>query len=361
MFKKKLLRGRSIHGMVAACLYFVCKFEKVPITLQDILNETSVDSKVVKKCYKVLIRKLNLKSPQINPISFIPKYCADLGLSIDVEIDTINLMKFILNNTSTYGIDKESFSDYLIFKKGGFNKIKHYDDAKNYGITSQGEYDDFKNSGFNDYEEYKQAKSVGFVNVEHFYEAEYLRVPNYEKFMKFKNSEFYEKYNYDNRENYNRYLNAHEVNISKVESYENSFNIHLENDTKHQEFLDSEGDIKPEEFYKALKKIEDKPGENQEKRDKISQNAITTLLTLKEKNQFTKSGIKRKATIYKTIRTLGFGIENELERIYELIFSKRVIFRITNQSVKFSSDFITKQNSISRDEFRIYCQTLILN
>ncbi|MCK4798446.1 MAG: hypothetical protein KAT05_13785 [Spirochaetes bacterium] len=61
--------------------------------------------------------------------------------------------------------------------------------------------------------------------------------------MKFKNSEFYKKYNYDNRENYNRYLNAHEVNISKVESYENSFKNHLDNDKKHQEFINSEGDL----------------------------------------------------------------------------------------------------------------------
>lgn len=84
---------------------------------------------------------------------------------------------------------------------------------------------------------------MGFINADLFYEAEYLRIPTYEKLMKFKNSEFYEKYHYDNMENYNRYLNAHGVNISKVESYENSFKNHLDNDKKHQEFIDSEGDL----------------------------------------------------------------------------------------------------------------------
>jgi len=124
MFKRKLLRGRSIHGMITACLYFVCKYEKVPITLQDILNETSVDSKVVKRCYKILIRKLNLKSPQLNPILLIPKYCADLGLSIDVERETIYLLKLFLNNTPSCGKDPKGLCAGAIYLVAKF-KNKH--------------------------------------------------------------------------------------------------------------------------------------------------------------------------------------------------------------------------------------------
>ena len=124
MFKRKLLRGRSIHGMITACLYFVCKYEKVPITFQDILNETSVDSKVVKRCYKILIRKLNLKSPQLNPILLIPKYCADLGLSIDVERETIYLLKLFLNNTPSCGKDPKGLCAGAIYLVAKF-KNKH--------------------------------------------------------------------------------------------------------------------------------------------------------------------------------------------------------------------------------------------
>ena len=99
---------------------------------------------------------------------------------------------------------------------------------------------------------------------------------------------------------------------------------------------------------------------DQKQKDMVSQNAITVLITLKKKKQYTASGTKRKATIYKNIRSLGFGIENDLDRIYELFYKRGVISDITNQSVKFSSEFINKQSPISGSEFENYCQKIIL-
>lgn len=119
VFKRKLLRGRSINGMVAACSYFICKEEKVPITLQEILDEASINSNIVKKCYKILVRELNLKSPHIDPISLIPRYCADLGLSIDVEKEAINVLKRFIQKTSICGKDPKGLcagSIYLVAK-----------------------------------------------------------------------------------------------------------------------------------------------------------------------------------------------------------------------------------------------------
>lgn len=57
----------------------------------------------------------------------------EFGIDNITDYKKFKASSFYENNL----IDKESFSDYLIFKKGGFNKIKDYDDAKNYGITSQ--------------------------------------------------------------------------------------------------------------------------------------------------------------------------------------------------------------------------------
>ena len=100
VFKKNLLRGRSINGMIAACAYYVCKKERVPITLQEILGEASINDNIVKKCYKILVRELNLKSPHIDPVALIPRYCADLGLSIQVEKEAVKVLKNFIENTS---------------------------------------------------------------------------------------------------------------------------------------------------------------------------------------------------------------------------------------------------------------------
>jgi len=119
VFKRKLLRGRSINGMVAACSYFVCKQEKVPITLQEILDEASINANIVKKCYKILVRELNLKSPHIDPVSLIPRYCADLGLGIEIEKETIKVLQNYIKTSSICGKDPKGLcagAIYLVAK-----------------------------------------------------------------------------------------------------------------------------------------------------------------------------------------------------------------------------------------------------
>lgn len=119
VFKRKLLRGRSINGMVAACSYFICKDEKVPITLQEILDEASINANIVKKCYKILVRELNLKSPHIDPISLIPRYCADLDLGIEIEKETIKVLRNYISKSSICGKDPKGLcagSIYLVAK-----------------------------------------------------------------------------------------------------------------------------------------------------------------------------------------------------------------------------------------------------
>lgn len=119
VFKKNLLRGRSINGMVAACAYFVCKKERVPITMQEILDEASMNSNIVKKCYKILVRELNLKSPHLNPVTLIPRFCADLGLDIQIEKQTIKLFRSYMKKASICGKDPKGLcagAIYLISK-----------------------------------------------------------------------------------------------------------------------------------------------------------------------------------------------------------------------------------------------------
>ncbi|MFW9827093.1 MAG: transcription initiation factor IIB family protein [Candidatus Thorarchaeota archaeon] len=84
-FKKKLLRGRSINAMVAACLYLACRRKKIPRTLQEITNDASANAKDVRRSYSTLIRELNVSPPSTNPISLIPRYITELGLDSEIE------------------------------------------------------------------------------------------------------------------------------------------------------------------------------------------------------------------------------------------------------------------------------------
>ncbi len=137
VFKKNLLRGRSINGMIAACAYYVCKQERVPITLQEILDEASINDNIVKKCYKILVRELNLKSQHIDPVSLIPRYCADLGLNINIEKEAIKVLKNFIQNTSICGKDPKGLcagAIYLVSKLKN-QKVSQKDISRVIGVT----------------------------------------------------------------------------------------------------------------------------------------------------------------------------------------------------------------------------------
>ncbi|MFX1311117.1 MAG: transcription initiation factor IIB family protein [Promethearchaeota archaeon] len=137
VFKKNLLRGRSINGMIAACAYYVCKQERVPITLQEILDEASINDNIVKKCYKILVRELNLKSQHVDPISLIPRYCADLELSINIEKEAIKILKNFIQSTSICGKDPKGLcagAIYLVSKLKN-QKVSQKDISRVIGVT----------------------------------------------------------------------------------------------------------------------------------------------------------------------------------------------------------------------------------
>ena len=119
-FKKKLLRGRSINGMVAACLYFACRDKKIPRTLQEILDQTAVNAKNVRRCYRTIIREMNLKAPSTDPVSLIPKFVTELGLSVEAEKATIKVLQLFTSKFSTSGKDPKGLCAgalYLVCKK----------------------------------------------------------------------------------------------------------------------------------------------------------------------------------------------------------------------------------------------------
>jgi len=105
--------------MVAACLYFACREKKIPRTLQEILEDTSVSSKNVRRCYRTLIRELNLKVPSTDPISLVPRYIAELKLDTYIEKETIKILQNFITKFSTSGKDPKGLCAgalYLVCK-----------------------------------------------------------------------------------------------------------------------------------------------------------------------------------------------------------------------------------------------------
>ncbi|MFX1309979.1 MAG: transcription initiation factor IIB family protein [Promethearchaeota archaeon] len=123
-FKKKLLRGRSINAMVAACLYLACRRKKLPRTLQEIQEEASANPKDVRRSYTTLLREMNLNPPSTDPISLIPKYITDLGLNSEIEQLTRKILKAYNSNFSISGKDPKGICAGAIYLACKLKKIE---------------------------------------------------------------------------------------------------------------------------------------------------------------------------------------------------------------------------------------------
>jgi len=114
-FKRKLLRGRSINAMVAACLYVACRRKKIPRTLQEIIDEASVKAKDVRRSYSALNKELNLKTTSTSPISLIPRYITELGLHVEIEQLSTKILKAYNSKFSSSGKDPKGLCAGAIY------------------------------------------------------------------------------------------------------------------------------------------------------------------------------------------------------------------------------------------------------
>jgi len=136
-FKKKLLRGRSINSMIAASIYLAIRLKRIPRTFQEILEESSENSKDIRRCYRVLIRELNLKAPNTEPSALIPKYMAKLNLNQEIMRATTKIVNTFSSNFSTSGKDPKGIvagAIYLASKIKGL-ELTQKEIADKVGIT----------------------------------------------------------------------------------------------------------------------------------------------------------------------------------------------------------------------------------
>jgi len=79
--EKKLVRGRSIQGLVAACLYASCRNTETPRTLDDIAKGINIRRKDVARCYRLIFRELELKMPVVDPVKGVSRIASIANLS----------------------------------------------------------------------------------------------------------------------------------------------------------------------------------------------------------------------------------------------------------------------------------------
>ncbi len=78
---KGLVRGRSIAAIAAASLYAACRGTGTPRTLREISEISLVEKKDVARCYRLLLRELDMQMPIADPLTYISKIAESTGIS----------------------------------------------------------------------------------------------------------------------------------------------------------------------------------------------------------------------------------------------------------------------------------------
>jgi transcription initiation factor TFIIB len=100
VMERKLVRGRSIQGLVAACLYASCRNTETPRTLDDIAKGINIRRKDVARCYRLIFRELELKMPVVDPVKGVSRIASIAKLSEKSKRKAI----VILNQAKDLGI-----------------------------------------------------------------------------------------------------------------------------------------------------------------------------------------------------------------------------------------------------------------
>ena len=102
---KGLVRGRSIAAIAAAALYAACRTTETPRTLREIADASLVDKKDVARCYRLLLRELDIHMPIADPLTYISKIAEKTGISGQTQGLAIKILNEARRKGSAAGKD----------------------------------------------------------------------------------------------------------------------------------------------------------------------------------------------------------------------------------------------------------------
>ena len=113
--ERKLVRGRSIQGLVAACLYAACRNTETPRTIQDISNGMNIRKKDIARCYRLVFRELELKMPVVDPVKGVSRIASIAKLNEKTKRKAIQILNQAKNTGLSAGKDPRGIAAAALY------------------------------------------------------------------------------------------------------------------------------------------------------------------------------------------------------------------------------------------------------
>jgi len=94
--EKRLTRGRTILGILAAAIYIACRELGIPKTLKEIAMVSNSKPKEIAQDYRLLYFKLGLKIPITDPIRCVTKVASRAKVNEITKRHAINMMRSVM-------------------------------------------------------------------------------------------------------------------------------------------------------------------------------------------------------------------------------------------------------------------------
>ena len=76
-----LIRGRKIGAILAASVYAACRQNGITRTLNDISKAVDIKRVEIATCYRLIVKELDIKMPNIEPVNCISRIASNVGSS----------------------------------------------------------------------------------------------------------------------------------------------------------------------------------------------------------------------------------------------------------------------------------------
>lgn len=125
--ERGLIRGRTIPGMLAACLYISCRATGTPRTVKDLASKTNIKRKDIARSIRLVTRELEIKAPIFDPMKCIARIANSSQISEKTKHHAFDTMKQAIKMRISAGKDPMGLAAsilYIACKKTGENKTQ---------------------------------------------------------------------------------------------------------------------------------------------------------------------------------------------------------------------------------------------
>ncbi|MEM2612654.1 MAG: TFIIB-type zinc ribbon-containing protein [Nitrososphaerota archaeon] len=135
--EKNLIKGREISAIAAAVVYIACHIQGIPKTLKEIAAHSSTPMKDISRCFRLITRELNIKTPTMDPLLYLARISNAFKIGGDVETLAARIIRTLQEDKAASGLNPKSLSAtafYMACKIRGLD-ITQKDVAKAAGVT----------------------------------------------------------------------------------------------------------------------------------------------------------------------------------------------------------------------------------